>query len=94
VLQHNGSAYTFNITQNQTLLKAFINISLFDEINQSPITEAATFYMEGTDSRTLTGNTSIKVSNLSLGEYFIQAQTSGYTKKRSFHNHKQSNKQP
>lgn len=84
VLQHNGSAYTFNITQNQTLLKAFINISLFDEINQSPITEAATFYMEGTDSRTLTGNTSIKVSNLSLGEYFIQAQTSGYTKRGVF----------
>ena len=79
VTQTNGQVYNFSFQGNQSAFLALINITLYDEENQTEITEDATLYFTGPTNLVtpLTGGSEI-IGNLSVGEYFIQAETENY----------------
>jgi hypothetical protein len=85
VTQNDSSSYQFTINDTQEVFFAQITINLFDEENQTPINETGTLYLtlEQSITRTITNGT-LNVGNLTLGEYFIQAETPSYPRRGVF----------
>lgn len=82
VTKPDGKMYNFTVDDQQDVFFATLNITFYDEENRTLITEDITAYLtleQTRESTTSTGN--LLLGNLTLGEYFIQAESENYPRR-------------
>ncbi len=85
VTQRNDNKYSFFLNSSQQLVTSQVNLSIFDEENQTLITEDLIIFFSGpTSVQTNTSSGTLSVGNLDLGEYFIQAESTNYPRRGLF----------
>jgi len=86
VNQTDGKQFDFQVNSSQTIQKAQLNISFYDEENYTSIAEDLKVYftLEQTLEKTAT-NGFLSVGNLTLGEYYIEAEGTNYPKRGIFY---------
>jgi len=80
IIQNDSTKYNFSIDAEQAVFLATLNVTVFDEENGSQInweTITLSFSLESTFSAT-TGSGSILLGNLTLGEYYVTAESENY----------------
>ncbi len=87
VTQRNDAMYSFSVNSSQELISSQVNLTVFDEENQSLITEDLTIFFTGPTSKQVnTSSGSLSVGDLEVGGYFIQAESENYPRRGVFFN--------
>ncbi len=85
ITQRNDTNYVFSVNSSQQLVSPQINLSIFDEENQSLISQDLTIFFSGPSSvQTNTSSGMLSIGGLLLGEYLIQAEGTNYPKRGIF----------
>ncbi len=85
ITQRNQANYSFSVNSTQELTIPQVNLSIFDEENQTLILEDLTIFFTGPSNvETNTSSGTLDVGGLTFGEYFIQAEGATYPRRGLF----------
>ncbi len=85
ITQRQEGQYSFFVNSTQQTVQSQVNLSIFDEENQSFILEDLDVFFSGpTNLQTNTSSGKLSVGNLEIGDYFIAAEGSNYPRKGVF----------
>ena len=85
ITQNDSSVYNFSVSGQQSAFLSTLNITFLDEQNQTLITENVTGFLTLEQTRQGVTNTgSLQFGNLTLGDYFIQAESENYVRRGTF----------